>query len=285
VLASSSGGNCSVLKVVGPRGHRWITLLDAGLSPRRTRLLLAQRGVDLGTIDDVILTHLDRDHWHPAWVAGRHWNATVRFHQRHLPRARSRAIIPRKYETFEGTFKPIPGVRVVPQLAAHDALGTSVFRVEIQGAGSLGFATDLGRITDATVEHLAGVDVLAIESNYCPELQRRSGRPAFLQQRITGGSGHLSNHEAADAIARIAPTRAVVMLHLSRQCNRPSLVSELHASAMQEVWIASATDPTRWIEVRRADPAPGSSVGNLANHARAAPSQPLLFGHVASDRP
>jgi len=149
---------------------------------------------------------------------------------------------------------------VVPQLAAHDALGTSVFRVEIQGAGSLGFATDLGRITDATVEHLAGVDVLAIESNYCPELQRRSGRPAFLQQRITGGSGHLSNHEAADAIARIAPTRAVVMLHLSRQCNRPSLVSELHASAMQEVWIASATDPTRWIEVRRADPAPRAPV-------------------------
>jgi len=282
VLASSSAGNCSVLKVLGPRGQRWIGLIDAGLSPRRTRLLLAQRGVELDAVDDVLLTHLDRDHWHRAWGIGRHWSASVRIHDRHLGRARAQRVIPRRCEPFAETFEPTPGVRVSPLLMAHDSLGTAAFRIEIEGAGALGFATDLGRVSDALVDHLADVDVLAIESNYCPRMQRASARPAFLKDRIMGGRGHLSNHEAAEATAGIRPRRGAVFLHLSRQCNTPELVADMHAGAPYETTIAAPLEPTRWVTI--APPACAAPARDDAA-ARPAPIPDSLFGAVRADEP
>ncbi|XOV75295.1 MAG: hypothetical protein ACFHWZ_18080 [Phycisphaerales bacterium] len=50
-----------------------------------------------------------------------------------------------------------------------------------------------------------GVDVLAIESNYCRDMQVASDRPEFLKSRIMDGSGHLSNDECLDAVHAISP--------------------------------------------------------------------------------
>src|SRR5204862_3142635 len=90
----------------------------------------------------------------------------------------------------------------------------------------------------------------AIESNYCPLLQEESGRPDFLKHRITGGRGHLSNHEAAAAIRRIQPREHVILLHLSRECNEPAIVAALHEGADYTLTITCQFEPTRWVQVR-----------------------------------
>jgi phosphoribosyl 1,2-cyclic phosphodiesterase len=250
VLASGSSGNCTVM-VLQACGRRRLCLIDAGLSPRRTERMLEALGLSLADLDSIILTHLDHDHYHSGWATGLPDGACLRLHRRHAARARNEDRAPGACEPFEEGFELCPGVHVRVCMASHDQLGVASFRFDFAGWGSsLGFATDLGRITDALLEHLRGVDVLAIESNYCPQLQHSSLRPWFLKRRIMGGQGHLSNDQALRAIEEIGPRSHVVFLHLSRECNRPEIISEMHAGADYAITIAAPETPTRWVHVR-----------------------------------
>ncbi len=268
VLASGSSGNCSVLLRRTERGVRG-TLIDAGLSPRRTRRLLAEHGVPLRSIDEIVLTHLDSDHFHASWMRELDrgigdLRATLMVHERHAKRLASIAAPPRCTDYFDDTFV-ISGARVGAALLSHDRLGVAVFRFDFDGPdhASLGFATDLGRPTDELVRRLHGVGTLAIESNYCPVLQRESPRPGFLKARIMGGAGHLSNEQCAKTVARIAPRERVVLLHLSRQCNTPELAAAPHMAGPYETTLTDQHQPTGWIPIRSAPeaaPPPPASV-------------------------
>lgn len=245
VLASGSSGNCSLLEVVHDgRTHR--VLIDLGLSPRRTAGILETWSIQLDSIDAAIVTHLDGDHCNPGWR--RRSIGPLFLHRVFLPVARRNGHDPAHITTFDGSFDPAPGIHVSPCLLDHDELGTAAFRIETF-AGSLGFATDLGAVTADLIDHLHAVDVLAIESNYCPRLQRLSDRPEFLKRRIMGGRGHLSNEQSRRAIGLIAPRHRVVLLHLSRQCNDPDLVAHLHRDAPYELTITSQDEPTGWLDL------------------------------------
>jgi phosphoribosyl 1,2-cyclic phosphodiesterase len=244
-------------------------LIDAGLSPRRTRRLLGEIGLGLDSVSHIVLTHLDSDHWYRTWPSVLPSHITVLMHRRHLGRAaRDRSLMPHRTEPLDDDCSPMPGVNINPVLMAHDSLGVAAFRFTLSGTGgrcaSLGFATDLGRATKPLIDHLHRVDVLAIESNYCPRLQLASDRPAFLKNRIMGGAGHLSNEQCAEAVTQIQPAGHVVFLHLSRQCNDPALVADLHRDADYGYTIANQHAPTRWIPI---DNAP----------IRTTPARPTLF--------
>lgn len=249
VLASSSSGNCSLLALTSPTKTVTV-LIDAGLSPRKTMALMERAGHEHTTIDHVLLTHLDVDHWNSSWLAKLPESTLVHLHKRHTGRASRSGLLYLKTHPFDSGFELVPGVHVSPLLVAHDELGTAAFRIEFEGFGtSLGYATDTGRPTSKLCDHLAQVDVLAIESNYCPKLQMESARPAFLKDRIMGGRGHLSNQESAAAVASIKPRRCVVLLHLSRECNKPEIATHLHQHAGRDVIVASADSPSNWVDL------------------------------------
>ncbi len=253
VLSSSSSGNCSLLAV--RRGDLTTTILiDAGLSPRRTRRHLAEIGHPVSTVDHIILTHLDRDHWYEGWINGRDEHTTIHVHRRHAGLADRLGVTAGRTQVFSEPFELLPGVMVHPLLVAHDSLGTAAFRIEFPASGrTLGYATDTGRPSQELCDHLRGVDVLAIESNYCPKMQLASNRPEQLKQRIMGGKGHLSNEESARAVARIEPRETVVLLHLSRQCNLPQRALEVHARPGPPVLVSHHDRPAAWVRV--VDPA------------------------------
>lgn len=259
VLGSGSRGNSAVVCVGGE-----VVLIDLGLSPRETRSRLWRVGLSLGAVTGVVLTHLDMDHCHPGWCAseggggggarpgvGLPRGAEVYVARAHGERAGRRGLNGGRVVEFEGEFVTRGGVAVRPLMQSHDELGVAALRLGEIGGGELGYATDIGRVTDELVGHLRGVDVLAIESNYCPAMQEASARPGFLKRRIMGGRGHLSNGEAAEATAAIEPREHAVFLHLSRDCNDPDLVWRMHEGADYAVTIASAQEPTRWVPVRR----------------------------------
>ncbi len=281
VLASGSGGNCSVIVIKRGSVLR-VVLIDLGLSPRKTFRHLASLGLRPDQIDDAIVTHLDADHFRPEWLRMLPPHARLRMHVRHARELRLLALAaPSASFDHSATGAPAPtdasriiafdrpftideGITVRPHLMSHDEAGVATLRFDmpgLPGGGSLGFCTDLGRVTDDLLEHLTidhgagepwcGVDVLAMESNYCPKMQLASNRPWFLKQRIMGGRGHLSNQEALDAVRAIRPREHVVLLHLSRECNDPALVSELHAGADYALTIADQFTPTRWISLAR----------------------------------
>lgn len=296
VLASSSAGNCSVL-LHHDRGRRRAVLIDAGLSPRRTALALARLGLRLADVADICFTHLDTDHCHPGWNRPpRDCAATFRIHRRHLGRAERAGLLHHtRTEPFEDTFTLAPCAHVRTSLFEHDHLGVAAFRFEFTPpppentqntdpnapppVASLAYATDLGRMTEHGLRTLAGVGVLAIESNYCPQLQLASDRPDFLKRRIMTGAGHLSNEEAHDAACAIAPREHAVFLHLSRQCNRPELVAKLHEGADYARTIAHHAEPTRWVRIT---PTSLHATQRTPHHHRAprAATQFALFTHA-----
>jgi phosphoribosyl 1,2-cyclic phosphodiesterase len=93
---------------------------------------------------------------------------------------------------------------------------------------------DLGAVTDAVRRAIAGVDMLAIESNHDPEMLRNGPYPRVLQRRITSRHGHLSNYAAARAAADCAHRSMshVILAHLSQKNNTPSLATRTMASVL-----------------------------------------------------
>ena len=255
VLASGSRGNCSVLVTTRADGRRDAVLFDLGLSPRRTRLALDTLGLSIDDVRAAVVTHLDSDHCHSGWVRGRGDSFPLYVHEHHLDRAQRGGFIRSRAERFDDRSLAITdGVRLSATLMSHDELGVAAFRVTLPCGASLGYATDLGRATRALAEHLAGVDVLAIESNYCPYLQKTSPRPAWLKRRIMGGAGHLSNAQSAELVRAIAPGKRVVLLHLSQECNRPEIALRAHDTERFEITVSAQDEPTGWIRVESPDP-------------------------------
>lgn len=251
VFASGSSGNCTLLCA-----GRSAVLIDAGLSPRRTGRLLDGCGLSIADLDAIVLTHLDRDHFHPGWSRALPAETPIFVHAAHEREAESRGVGVGRRRRFVSSLRPGADLEATAVLSEHDRTGSAAFRFSLPSGASLGFATDLGRPTRELSAHLAGVDVLAVESNYCPRLQLASERPAFLKQRVMGGAGHLSNEETASLIREIRPRDHVVFLHLSRQCNDPGLVRELHSGAGYRFTITSQFEATDWIPVRPGRAAP-----------------------------
>ena len=71
---------------------------------------------------------------------------------------------------------------------AHDAEGSHGFVMECDGHRA-GFATDLGHVPAELIERFRGVDLLAMESNYDPEMEMNSDRPYSSSSGSWAGAG------------------------------------------------------------------------------------------------
>jgi phosphoribosyl 1,2-cyclic phosphodiesterase len=267
VLGSGSSGNSSLVRI-GPRA----VMIDAGFGPRLFASRLGGTGARLRDVAAVLLTHLDADHFQPSWfnTLAQH-GIPLHCHRRHLEelyRHRSPTITradPRRMHEL-GLLRPFDDepfaleldehhrVTIRPVVLHHDRQGTIGYRLE-SATGRLGYATDLGRVTPRLIEGMIDVDVLAIESNYDPQRQIASSRPAMLKQRIMGGSGHLSNDQTLAAVRKIVDRSArkprhIVLLHLSRQCNDPAIIRRLysrHPDLETRLHLSSQHAPTAWL--------------------------------------
>jgi len=257
VLASGSRGNCSVLVIPSTKDSpRRVYLIDAGLSPRRTAKLLDDRGIRTDEVDAIIYTHLDTDHCYAGWakaIRPGYFRAKLMIHRGHMGRAERMGLLTAHTEPFDDACELASNVSVYSEVLSHDSLGVACFRFVINGVNGqkahLGYATDCGRVTSGLIEHMRGVDTLAIESNYCPQMQQDSDRPVFLKKRIMGGSGHLSNQLSADAVARMRVREHLVLLHLSQQCNTPQLAADEHDHSGLTRTISTQHEATAWIPI------------------------------------
>jgi len=238
---------------------RRVLLIDLGLSPRQTRRRLQAVGLAFADVTDVLLTHLDLDHFGTTWPAALHRNesVTVLAHRRHRDRLRARGLPASRTAPLDddGVLVHDGATSIRPVHVPHDEDGAVAFVIG-HGGVRLGYATDLGRVTTTLLEAFDSVDVLALESNYDPTMQADSPRPEFLKRRIMGGAGHLSNEEclnAATTLHRRRPLQHLALLHLSRQCNCPRLVRGLYRreapSLADRLVIADQHEPTRLLSV------------------------------------
>lgn len=250
VLASGSAGNCAFVQSDGSG-----VLIDAGLGPRFIASRLASVGTTWRDVHAVVLTHTHSDHWKdwtlaqmrrqgvPLYCCPRHHDGLARFGGSFEPLAAAGLVRP----FTAGDPLELPGGLIVrPVVVPHDADPTYGFRIDgpagLYGPQwSIGYASDLGECRPELVAAFADVNVLAIEFNHCERMERMSGRPRFLIQRVLGPDGHLSNDQAGDAVRQIVRAsdpkslNHLVQLHLSRDCNMPSLAREAGQAALADV--------------------------------------------------
>lgn len=259
VLASGSSGNATLLQV-GDFG----LLIDCGLNHRMLAARLAAVGASWDKVNAVVLTHTHGDHWKDLTFAHlRCLDIPVYVHADHLthlntaapsfPPLRKAALV-RTYDRGR-EIDLAPGLTAFPVWVSHDSEPTFAFRLDHADADgpawSVGYASDLGCGSPELIEAFAGVDVLALEYNHDEQMERNSPRPAHLVQRVLGDTGHLSNRQAADltrAIVRQSPTGALthlIQLHLSRDCNHPSLAESAGRNALADLHPAASVITAR----------------------------------------
>jgi phosphoribosyl 1,2-cyclic phosphodiesterase len=271
VLASGSSGNAAFLQVDG-----FGLLIDAGIGPRLLSSRLAVIGLSIKNVHAVVLTHTHTDHWKERTLAQlRTHRIQLYCHAAHFDflagasaafETLRTADLVRQFAA-DSPFELPRGLTCLPVPIPHDSEPTFAFRLDggpdlFGDCWSLGYAADLGTTPECLIEAFRNVNVLALEFNHDEEMERRSGRPWPLIQRVLGDKGHLSNRQAATtllALSRISAGRRlrhVVQLHLSRQCNRQGIAQSAatHVLAQLDYPVALQTaqqdELTRTIEMR-----------------------------------
>jgi phosphoribosyl 1,2-cyclic phosphodiesterase len=252
-LGSGSSGNCAVI-----RSGDTAVLLDAGLSVRETGRRLKERGLTLESIAAVFVTHEHSDHARAAVDFALRLGVPV------YATLGTSGRLDCPGPLFADVRPVADGRRVVVNAGAFEVRVTStphdgaesVCYVFQDGDGRrIGVATDLGHLSPGVLDALADCEVLGLESNHDVDLLREGPYPWSLKQRILSTWGHLSNEDAAAALARLVGprTKAVVALHVSRHNNTAALaertfrrsLSDLGAHVTLEV--APPYAPTRWV--------------------------------------
>ncbi len=224
VLGSGSQGNAVVVAAEG-----YVLLVDAGFSAKELRRRAGLAGVDLGALCGIAVTHEHHDHAKGAVRLARECNVPVLASSgtwsalgghgagkvSHIPlRAGGRAEC--------GPFT-LSGCAIL-----HDAAEPLALTVTTSPGVAVGVAFDFGRPTQALRYHFRELHAVILESNYDEVMLRTGGYPASVQHRIAGSGGHLSNRATAQLLAELyqPALEAVVLAHLSRQCNAPEVARQ-----------------------------------------------------------
>ncbi|MBQ4091361.1 MAG: MBL fold metallo-hydrolase [Clostridia bacterium] len=254
-LYSGSGGNSAYIEAGGAK-----ILIDAGKNAKHLCLALCKIGVDVENIDAIFVTHDHSDH-----------TAALRTlaHKHQIPiymllssAEIYRGLMDEKlcgclnlfmgYE-FETSVR---GLRVKAFPTPHDSLGSVGFRLTFEGEGrkdiSIGYATDIGHVTEAITQNLWGCESVILESNHDTDMLWRGPYPIELKERIASPRGHLSNRECA-TLARLLcenGTKNLMLAHLSRDNNTPALALAETQSALSglcvNIKVADPGEPT-WL--------------------------------------
>ena len=232
-LASGSSGNATLVEARAGSGTPTRVLVDCGLGLRQLASRLAAAGLALGDIDAIFITHehgdhvgcalnLSSRHGIPLWTSAGTWSAI-----------QDERFEPTVHRIADGQDAAIGALQISPFTVPHDAREPLQLRCS-DGARHLGVLTDLGHITPHALTQLAGCHAQLLESNHDPALLARSSYPDFLKRRIAGELGHLSNEQAAQALARLqhADLHCVVAAHLSERNNQPERARAGFAGAL-----------------------------------------------------
>jgi len=215
-------------------------LLDAGIAMRTARQLALEADCNLAQLDAVLLTHAHSDHCAKvvplaARAAAPLWAHPDSLHPRS---AVSKSELIRRqvdHHSFESrvSFK-VGCIEVLPVLLAHDAHPTHGFIFSSQGVKA-GFFTDTGTTDALSPDLLEDLDILFLEFNHDLEMLENGPYPWFLQQRVAGKLGHLSNCQAAQVISERVGIRLqhLGLAHLSSKNNSPQLALAAARAALR----------------------------------------------------
>lgn len=279
VLGSGSSGNATLIEA-----GKFGILVDCGFTHRELANRLHAVGRTWSNIHAAILTHTHADHWNKFALAHlRTLGIPLYLHPlHHHAFATTDAYTPLKSAGLLRDYSPglafdVGPVRVFAMRVCHDSEPTLAFRFD-GGDWTYGHASDLGCADEHLIDLFHGIDVLGLEFNHDVPMQRKSRRPKFLVERVLSEDGHLSNEQAAEVMLAIVEScgtralRAVIQLHLSRECNTAELARRAALAVLDRV-----SPGTQLITSEQLEPTVSIALGG--------PAPKLLTSQVAVTSP
>lgn len=224
-LGSGSCGNCYYLA-----NETDAIIIDCGIGIRRLKKSMEDYGVNLAKVRAILVTHDHGDHiksLHPICTqAAMSVYATETVHEGIDRNPQSRHRLPkdrRVYFTLGKTFS-VASFNVTPFEIPHDASQNVGYTIESEGK-VFSVMTDVGAVTENVASCIRRSQYLVIEANYDIDMLRVGRYPEQLKERITSGTGHLSNNETADALIHNyhEGLKHIWLCHLSEENNHPDL--------------------------------------------------------------
>ncbi len=238
-LYSGSRGNCAYISAGGAN-----ILIDAGKSAKALCSALSDANIDISSIDAIFITHEHIDHIRALKTLSHKHQIPM-----HMPLACAEAFRGLNDEQLFNCFYLYPrtpfetrvkGLKVKAFPTMHDSMASVGYRFTWTGDDgkeySIGYATDLGVVTDTVKESLCGCVAAVIEANHDEDMLIKGDYPIELKKRIHSRLGHLSNTQSAELVALLSKsgTKHVMLAHLSEENNTEELALCEVASAVAD---------------------------------------------------
>lgn len=242
-LNSGSNGNCYY---VG--NHREAILVDAGISCRETEKRMLRIGLSMQKVKAIFISHEHTDHIKGLCTLAAKYNLPIYINRGTLAACRLNLRKDLVRDLQNDHQVQIGDLLITSFSKLHDASEPCSFVVSC-GETKVGVFTDIGTACEQLTRHFKQCHAAFLEANYDTGLLEKSAYPYFLKKRISGGKGHLSNHEALALFTAHKPAfmSHLLLAHLSKDNNCPELVSSLfkqHANGT-EIIVASRYEETK----------------------------------------
>ncbi|MFW6233650.1 MAG: MBL fold metallo-hydrolase [Nanoarchaeota archaeon] len=246
-LASGSSGNSYYIE--SDLGVK--ILVDLGLSFKKIKEILANRGIDIKDINYVFITHEHSDHCSGLKVFSQNINAKV-----YLSKGSSDALLEslNNFEVIE-EYKIIKlkDIKVMPIKKSHDS--KEPFFYLFENKKKLGIFTDMGIICEKTIHILKEVDILYFETSYCYDIIKERDLRCNYVNRLISDVGHLGVDLACEVLCKVCKNNQTIILsHISQNANtyenaylkiKNSLIDK---KIYPKIEISFQDEPTKWFE-------------------------------------
>ena len=133
----------------------------------------------------------------------------------------------------------IGNIKVSSFETPHDSEFSVGYKIDVDCGDSIkhiGYATDIGYVTDTVKSALMGCETVVLESNHDTEMLMDGPYPYDLKLRIASKRGHLSNCECALLSAELCAngTKNLLLAHLSEENNRPEIAFDEVSSSVAD---------------------------------------------------
>jgi phosphoribosyl 1,2-cyclic phosphodiesterase len=210
-------------------------LIDAGISASATVERLAEIGVDISTIQAILITHDHTDHIKGVATLSQKWNLPILANAETAKGIYAALGVRPRFKIFTtGEIFQFGDLVVHPFTIPHDTLDPVGYIVQI-GPLKLGFCADIGHVTSLVRKQLERCDYLYLEANHEPSMVHACSRPQVYKQRVLSRQGHLSNQDCAALLSSIhhPGLKHVHLAHLSSECNAEEVVLKIVGEVLQ----------------------------------------------------
>ncbi|WP_026898280.1 MBL fold metallo-hydrolase [Daejeonella oryzae] len=236
-LNSGSNGNCYYI------GNKTdAVLIDAGISCREIEKRMLRLGLSMSNLKAVFISHEHSDHIRGVSILAKKYNLPIYISSGTLA-GMSNLIEDSLVKVFNGFDEiKIGELKITAFPKIHDASDPHSFIITFENI-NIGVFTDLGSVCKNLITYFKQCHAAFLEANYDEELLNSGNYPYYLKNRIRGGNGHLSNHQALELFKTHKPRHMshLLLSHLSKDNNCPELVQSLFSKQCSETKIIVAS--------------------------------------------